>query len=220
MPRTLPYAASELNANEQETWDFVKIEFPAPIGILRFTTRPGGFVGNIDGSSQTWVEYPFSYSPITQVANDLYSVNWISFPNLDNVWDNYNYDPGIRKIVTTIYEARWRVSDNSFLGARVQFKGRMDDGEFGEEAKINLKPLLDPNQLSPYSKIGGRCTNDFMNPLDCQYPYTPGLTCEKTRAACRAYGNEIHINIYDDLITAGEQIVYGGINHGLITKRD
>ena len=218
MPRTLPFATSELTLGEQIVFDFVKIEFPTPIGTLYLTNRPEGYIGNIDGVSRNWTEVSFSYSPISQSTNELFQVTWISFPNLDNTWDNYNYSVGVRNVVVTLYKARWKAETGAFLGAYFYYRGRMNDGEFGVEAKINLKPYINPNQEAPYGKIGGRCTNDFMNPLDCQYPYTAGLTCEKTRAACRAYGNEININIYDDLISANETIVYGGANHGLITK--
>jgi hypothetical protein len=209
-----PITQAILENELQEYWDFVKITFPSPIGILRYTDRPGGYTGNIDGTVQTWTETIFSFGGINQSYGNLNKVDWIVFADLTSLFKGLIYNPGIKNRLVSLYTGRWNVSTNALIKAYPIFEGKINDGEGEDEVRLSLKSGFEDIKI-PYAKMGGRCLNDFMNPLDCQYPYTAGLTCAKTRAACAAYGNEININIYDDMPLPGETMMYGGANHGI-----
>jgi hypothetical protein len=221
MPRTLGSITDAiLTANEVEYWAFVKLILPAPIGTLRFTDRPGGFVGNVDGTSQTWVEVDVTHGPIRQSRQDIMIVNWVQFANLDFTWTNYALQYGLRNRQITIYTG-WFDSVGAFVGSVNLFEGLTDEADCSDYCRLVLKPFSPPwDYKIPPAKMGGRCINDYRNPMDCQYAGAEPVgqvTCGKTRQHCRDRGNEININIYDDMPPDGQEITWGGESHGLVT---
>lgn len=224
MPRTLVSITDEmLAANEYEEWDFIKIIFPSPVGELRFTNRPTGYTGNIDGTSQVWGEIDYTHGPLTQSSQSILAVTWIQFANIDYNFTNYAYEYGIRNRLATLYTGVWDPSTtpSTFKEAYVSYDGTLDAGEFGIHAKITLKPHHTPwYYLIPRGKMEGRCINTYRDPMDCQYtgaePISPvQLTCGYTRFDCRLRSNELNINIYDGMPKADEKMMFGGIRHGL-----
>lgn len=222
MPRTLgDITEAILAANEYEEWDFIKIEMPSPVGTLRFTNRPGGYEGNIDGDINDWAEVDYTHGPLSQSSQNILVVTWIQFANIDYTWTNYALQYGIRNRITTLYTGVWNPVDDSFVDSYISYNGTLDAGDFGVTAKISLKPHHTPwYSPVPRGKMEGRCINTYRDPMDCQYtgaePTSPvQLTCGYTRFDCRLRGNELNINIYDDMPKADEKMMYGGIRHGL-----
>jgi hypothetical protein len=220
MPRTLgSITEAILSANEYEEYDFIKIVFPSPVGTLRFTNRPNGYIGNIDGTSQTWVEVDYIHGPISQANQNILVVTWIRFANIDYTWTNYAYQYGIRGREATLYTGVWNPATGLFVNSYISYNGTLDEGEFNEYAKITVKPHHTPwHYLIPRGRMEGRCINTYRDLMDCQYTGAEPvgqLTCGYTRFDCRARGNEININIYDDMPKPDEKMMYGGIRHGL-----
>jgi hypothetical protein len=217
MPRTLPGISDAIiDANELEYFTFVRIDTNVP---LRFTDRPGGFTGPIDGSSHTWFDTDFAHGPLRQSQQDILVATWISFSDLDNEWTNRVYADIARKSKIIFYVGIWNPQNGAYLGATPIYHGRLNEGEFDVRGRFSITPHYIPwSQKVPFTRMSGRCTNDYRNPEDCQYtgPEPDGqVTCGKTRQDCRARGNEININIYDDIPKANEKIMLGGVRHGL-----
>jgi hypothetical protein len=217
MPRTLPGISDAIiNAHELEYATFVRIDIGTP---LRFTDRPGGFTGAIDGASHTWYETDFQHGPLRQSKQDVLVSTWISFSNLDDEWINRVYAGVTRRAKTVFYVAIWNPQNDAFLGATPIYHGRLDEGELDIRGKFSIIPHHVPWSMKvPFTRMAGRCTNDYRNPEDCQYTGAEPsgqVTCGKTRSDCRLRGNEININIYDDIPKMNEKIMFGGVRHGL-----
>lgn len=206
MPRSITPSTSA----EVEEWSFLKITLPAPHETLRFTDRPGGYTGEIvNGGSQIWVETDFDNGPFSLSSQQVLVVNWIKFANTDGFWSTIGQEVTIRGIPIVAYKGNFNIDTGNLEEAYIEYLGTLDEAEFKEEATFTIKPHDTPwSSLVLYNKLAAKCINDFMNPEDCQFPYTPGLTCAKTRAACREYENEEHINIYDDLPKPNERLTY------------
>uniref|UniRef100_UPI0039787912 hypothetical protein n=1 Tax=Salmonella sp. SAL4445 TaxID=3159900 RepID=UPI0039787912 len=89
---------------EKNYRQFFKVAFPAPLGTLRYTNLIGGFIGNGDGSSQTWVYRDFVLGRVSQGVVSFTTVSWIDMANLDFVWDGYIADYGVHKRACVVYQ--------------------------------------------------------------------------------------------------------------------
>lgn len=215
MPRDIgSLVPSDLDIEEIEYWEFIKIVLEED--TLFFTNRPGGYTGVIgDNSTQVWEEYEISHGPLKQTMQSVLAVVSVTFPNIDFTWTNYAYTQGLRNKQVSIYTAWFDISTSLIIDSYITYEGRIDDGELDEVARLSLKPFFTPwDQPVPFTRIGGKCINDYRNPDDCQYAGAEPVgqvTCGKTRQHCRDRGNEAHINIYDDLPIIGQTVVLGGI---------
>jgi hypothetical protein len=222
--RTLgPITDALLKANEIEIWHFISIHFPSPTGTLRFTDRKFGFVGNVDGTSQTWNETDFQIGPIFQSRQQVLQVNWIKFANLDFTWTNYAFTPGLSNVLVRIYSAHWNTVTNAYVGSYLLYEGRIDSAELSTVANMALRPHHSPWNMQQGNEMrSGKCINVYRSPEDCQFVGSEPVgevTCPKTRVGCAARSNTININIYDDAPKINEVINYtGAINKNLPTK--
>lgn len=201
-------------ANEIEYWNFVSIELASPVGLMRFTDRPYGFTGNIDGTSQTWNEADLEVGPIFQSRQEVLQVSWMKFANLDYTWTNWGFTPGLRDSKVNIYTGWWNTSTPTpvFAGAYKIYEGLVDAVELSAYAQLTLRPHHVPWSYKVPPIQGGRCINVYRNPEDCQYfgaEPVGQVTCPKTRQGCIDRGNTINLNIYDDAPKHGEILVYG-----------
>jgi hypothetical protein len=222
MPRSFTgISETLLRSRNIAFWHFAAITLPSPVGIQRFTNRPTGYTGNIDGSSQVWAESSLEVGPIHQSRQQTLQVNWIKFINLDYTWTNWAFTPGIRGSLVSIYEAWWDTSTTpfTFVESFIGYEGKIDDHELGTRVQLVLRPFHTPWTLRILQeKMEGKCVNIYRNSEDCQYAGAEPVgevTCAKTRTACAARSNTININIYDDAPSYTDELIYGGERHGL-----
>ncbi len=137
-------ADARFDDSQIEIREFVKVDFGSP--VLRYTNKPGGLTADIDGSSETWTEFPLTIGPIQQGRDTALDVSWVRFADADgdNLWVGYLVDPGIRQIPCVIYRAHFSVVDGSLLGSYVLYDGEMDEGrDDGSGVRIVLVPSAD-----------------------------------------------------------------------------
>lgn len=131
--------------------EFVKVEFTGGPGTLRYTNKPSGFVGDIDGSSQTWTELAnLTIGPLQQGRDSALEVSWVEFPDADaaNTWVGYLTSPGVRGVPCTIYRAHYSVSSGALYDAYTLYEGEMDEGrDMGTRVRVVLVPAGERTQV-------------------------------------------------------------------------
>lgn len=188
---------------------FVRIDFPSPTGTQRFTDRPGGFTGNIDGSSQAWTEKSFVLGAANQSRQDVLSVSWLEFDNLDYTFQSWANTPGLRDVVVKVY-AGW-FNGGSLEGAYAIYEGRFDDAEISQKAKITLKPHVTTwAQKILGNVLGTSCMNIFKDTATCQY-VGADTTCNFSRYACNLKGNLARFNGFDLMPHPDQKITWGRV---------
>jgi len=181
---------------------FVKWEFPSPTGTKRYTTRSGGFTGDIDGSSQTWTEFGIRIGALQQSMDGVLPVSWVEFDNLDYTWTNLAYTPGLRGVTVSIYFG-WFDTAGALIDAYLGYAGKADEHELSESCHVSLiphTPIWTRRILGP--DIGESCINIYKDPDTCQYAGAePGgeTTCHKSRKNCNDRSNILNFN-GDDLM--------------------
>ena len=181
---------------------FIKWEFPSPTNTKRFTTRSGGFTGDIDGSSQTWDEFGFRIGALQQSMDGVLPVSWVEFDNLDYTWTNLAYTPGLRGVVVSIYFG-WFDSSGALVDAYLGYSGKADEHDLSDKCRVSLiphAPIWTNRILGP--DIGESCINTYKDPDTCQYAGAePGgeTTCHKSRKNCDDRSNILNFN-GDDLM--------------------
>lgn len=160
--------------------------------------------------------------PIFQSRQDILRVNWIKFGNGDNAWTNWAFSPGLRNGLVTVYKGWWNTTTLAHSDDYIEYEGKIDDVEINSMyVQMALRPHHVPwnTKITP-ERMSGKCVNIYRNLEDCQYTGAePGAetTCAKTRTACAARSNTLNINIYDDAPRFNEELIWGGIKHGLRT---
>lgn len=191
---------SAVEARRAKFFWFVKITFPSPTGVLRYTDRPGGFVGDIEGSSQTWTAYDVRVGELTQTQQTVLDVSWIEIANNNNVWSTLILNTGIANRPIELWQAWFDPDTDAKSGQNSPFYGRLDKavpvrGKF----KISIVPDKSGfSQQLPARVIGPICGYIFKDTATCQY-VGADTACDHTREACRNKSNLAHFGGFDQL---------------------
>lgn len=217
MPSLRNLGGVDLAKNVFDDWSWF-FKFTVGGTTYRYTdmARPvntGQFVGNIDGSSQTWIERWLSVPKIDQNAQGLYTVSSIEVDNVDNVFGNLANSPGLRGASYELWCAYF-IPGTSGPGQTpvidgIPFRfvaGVLDDSQWvvdSQERPVGQITLIP--SLASFARmvlgpgLGALCVNIFKDPTTCQY-VGPDSTCDKTRTGsngCRnrtGGTNEVHFN--------------------------
>lgn len=206
-------ATSEPAENTVKFWDFVKIDFPSPTNTLRYTNRTGGFVGDIEGSSQTWTEYDVKVGDLAQTQQKVLDVSWIDLANLNNVWSDLILNTGIEGRPVTIYQAWFDTDTDAKLGQFSPYYGRLDRAAY-RDGRVRVAVTPDRSgfsQMLPARIIGPICGYIFKDTLTCQYVGAE-TTCDHTRAACANRSNLSHFGGFDQLPDPTKPITWRTFN--------
>lgn len=230
LPRDLgsiPVSATQ--ANEAHWYWFVRLDFPAPTGSLRYTNHPAGDKSlNIDGSTQTWVGSDGSdlqVDRLDQSQQSILSVSAISLTNINDgtgprftILANTNWGDGtsgMRDKVVTIWQGWFDPDTGAFLGAIKLYEGTIDNHELGPRAMIALKPFVTLwARATPWAIPSPTCMYPYKDPLTCQYAGSEPVgesTCGKTRANCVARGNQARFGGCDLMPKPGDTVHWGGV---------
>jgi hypothetical protein len=196
---------ADLDAENISFNDFVRIEFPSPTGTKRFTNRPGGYVGNIDGASQTWDEYDVVVGRLAQGADSILDVSWVDFADVDNVFSGYaELHNGLTYISATIFRAHFAIPDDppdspgALLDSYIVYDGRLDEAQVGTRIRISLVPhRTSMGKPLPARLFLPGCQNEYGDEMCQRTPDGTFPTCPKTRDACIARGNIVHFVGFD-----------------------
>jgi hypothetical protein len=191
---------AEFTKAQVRFFDFVSFTFPSPTGVIRYTNKPGGFVGNIDGTSQTWVEWDIKVPGLAIAQQSKLDVSWIEIGDNNDVWSSLVMNVGIETRPVTIWSA-WFDPSDALLGKFSPYYGRLDQAQIRGKARISITPLRSGlSQLLPARIIGPICGYIYGDARTCQPP--PGTTttfptCDHTRAACAVRSNLAHFGGFD-----------------------
>jgi hypothetical protein len=205
-----------IQSNEIETRYAVRLDLP-DASILRLTDRVGGFTATVDGGSATWTETDLQVGPIPQSRNDVMTVSWVKFGNLDYAWTNRAYSPGLRSSKCQVWACWWDgpLPTATFKGSYPLFGGKVDDQLIEQTATLTLIPFV-PTWAKPIpaTRAGVTCVNRYKG-VRCQYAGaepTGETTCNKTRADCVLRSNTVHFNGCDHLPPPGTTVTWGGLH--------
>lgn len=191
--------------------DFVKIEFPTS-GTKRYTDHPGGFTGDIDGSSQTWAEEALTIGRLQQSRDDVLEVSWVQFSNIEFTWTSFASE--LRGTKVTVWRAWFDPSTGSLHGSPQMFAGRIDDATIGTHARLTLIPHTTPwSHDVPPQSVGPDCFNVFKDPATCQYVGVD-TSCLKTFNDCdtRTGGsNTVNFNGFRKLPNPDEKVYWSQV---------
>jgi hypothetical protein len=130
---------------------FVKITFPSPTGILRFTTYPAdSYVNNVDGTSQTWDgSRPMKVTGLGYGRDTPLSDASVEFANLDDYFSGLRNTHGVlRGMPVSIYRAHFEVVAGPVIGglyrSELVFKGQTDRASLGDTCGLALLPSSPP----------------------------------------------------------------------------
>lgn len=216
MPSLRSLGGVDLTKNVFDDWSwFFKITVSGTARRYTDLARPvtaGQFVGNIDGTSQTWTERWLDVPTISQNAQGLYTASYIEVDNGDNLFGNLANSPGLRGTSFELWCAYF-VPGTSGPGQTpvidgTPFKfisGFVDDSQWAADqsrptGKITLLPSLASfARLVLGPGLSSLCLNIFKDPATCQY-VGADATCDKSRTGsngCRnrtGGTNELHFN--------------------------
>jgi len=223
---TIPQSAVQANTVALE-W-FLVITIPAPVSLtVRYTTKQGGFVGNIDGTSQTWSEPPggaLNVDGLTQGEQNPLALNTLQIGNMDSgtVFSGYVLQVGsVRGWACGIYYAQFNPTTGALLGVVPFFtNAQLDAFELGDVISLTVVPQRDMwTQKVPRRRTGTTCANRFKDPRTCQYV---GIvtTCDHTRGSggCGGLSNLVHF-MGDDLAPKpGSTISWGDVKRQIAQK--
>jgi hypothetical protein len=206
---------------------FVKIEFPAvtPFSAvtLRYTQRKGGFVGDIDGSSQTWDEYDFKVEGLAQSHDSILEVSSINLQNTDGFWTYKMFAYGLRGRWVTVYQV-WLTPSliPTLVGKYILFQGQIDEAELTIRAQLSLTPFRTPFAITvPGRRYSDLCGYIYKDPATCQYVGAVP-TCDRTRNGANgcnpAHANQSHFGGFDLLPKPNTTLTWGKAALGNVQK--
>jgi hypothetical protein len=130
---------------------FVKLTFPSPTGVLRFTTYPAdSYIGDIDGASQTWDgTRPMRVTGLGYGRDTPLSDASVEFGNLDDYFSALRNTHGVlRGMPVSIYRAHFEVTAGPVIGdlyrSHLVFKGQTDRASLGDTCGLALLPSRPP----------------------------------------------------------------------------
>lgn len=196
-------ATSETDKNAIKFFDFLRIDLPSPVGIVRFTNYPGGYVGDIDGSgSQSWIPSRVSPSEISWSQQTPADVAWVDLADLENVWSTLMLNYDIEDRPAYLWQGWFNVLTGASLGNPQMWQGRTEKASrIGSYVRISLVPAQ--SQLSvkaPFIAILPTCQNVYKDPFTCRY--AGGIPdCDHSLGGangCEAHSNVINFNGWEE----------------------
>lgn len=168
-------------------YDFVRFDFPSPTNTLRYTNKPSGFVGNIDGGSQTWVAYDMRVGAVPQSMQSILDVGWLTLQNVDNVWSDILLNKVWEFRPIYIWQGWFNPTTEAFVGNPKFYEGRTEKADYENgRVRVSFTPHRSgQNVLFPNRVIGPNCGYIFKDTETCQYVGAT-VVCDHTRAACAA----------------------------------
>lgn len=165
-------ATSVFDASRLSMFDFLRLDLPAPNGIIRLTNYPQGYVGDIDGAgSQTWVHADIIPSSLNWSQVTPRNVSWVDVWNIDNVWSALllNYDIEFKPI--RLWQAWFNPDTGAIYGRPEVWQGRTDQCGTQNGIKMRLALVPSRSQLgiqAPWLICATTCQQVFKGPF-CQY---------------------------------------------------
>jgi len=162
---------SELDKNVIAFYDFFRLDMPAPTGIIRRTNYPKGYVGNIDGTTQTWVHSHVAVSGINWTQPRPQDVGWVDLWNFDNLWSTLLLTVGLEYRPVQIWHAQYDAATRALLGRPRLWSGRTEKIDAsGPIARFSLVPSTSGLASgAPFISISAACQNVFKDPFTCNY---------------------------------------------------
>lgn len=193
-----PQAEADRHGSKDKS-EFVRIDFPAPTGIIRLTNRGGGFTGNIDGTVETWSEWGLHVGGMQQGLNTIFSVSWIELLNAGNTWTTRMLNERVE--VRPVYIWQVRFNDDGTLKGKTRFyTGRLDKPAYQNKwVKIAIEALRSGQRRKfPGRTCTAGCQFILGDPRTCQAAIDPGDWCDGTRRMCKEdFANEHHYGGFD-----------------------
>lgn len=194
----------DLDAKTVQHYNFARFDFPSPTGTIRYTNKPGGYTGNIDGVSATWTEYDFRFTDISNSQQTIMDVSSISIANLNNTWSGLMLNIGIEMRPILLLQVWFNISTGATTGKMRFYSGRMEVARYQTgRVEISVVPhRYGLSQMLPGRIIGPTCGYIYGDPRTCQYPgpFTGDFeSCDHSRTHCQARSNLVHFG-GEDLI--------------------
>lgn len=148
MPRSTAAPASYYHGTELVYFNFLKMDWPAPVGLLRWTDYPADVYNqNIEGAPQDWDgTHDFVVAQLEQGDQDPLSVSDIEFGNADNSFTRMcnQFTFGCRGVSIECWVGRFEKTptavpagtplQHQFIGSELAFAGTMQRAEHGRDA--------------------------------------------------------------------------------------
>lgn len=156
-----------------QLYDFLRLDLPAPNGIIRLTNYPQGYSGDIDGAGvQSWNHADIVPSSLSWSQQTPQDVAWVEIWNIDNVWSTLilNYDVEFKPI--QLWQAWLNVSTGALYGRPRMWAGRTDQPSISAGVRLRLTLVPARSQFAvtaPFITIATVCQNVFKEPNSCQY---------------------------------------------------
>lgn len=169
-----------------------------------------GFIGNIDGTSQTWSE---RYLIIPQVSFDSSGarmVNYFQMDNVDYVPSGLANSPGLRGSPFELWLAYFLADGVTIDGTPQKITaGSLDDSSHKLISQVTMKPLSTSwGRLAIGPPNGPLCPYIFKDPDTCQY-VGANTNCDKTRTDCTTNKlNQVHFGGNDLSPAAGTKVTW------------
>lgn len=194
----------DVDAKTVQFYNFARFDFPSPTGILRYTNKPGGYTGSLDGGSATWTEYDFRFQDVSNSEQTIMDVSSVSIGNLNNTWSSLVLNTGIEMRPVLLLQVWFNIATGAVTGNMRLYSGRMELARYREgRFEISLIPhRYGFSQMLPGRVIGPTCGYVYGDTRTCQYPgpfTAPYDKCDHSRTACAARSNLAHFG-GEDLI--------------------
>jgi hypothetical protein len=147
----IPDATLTSEGGQLAYFHFVKLTFPSPTGVLRFTTYPAdSYVGDIDGASESWIgTRPMRVTGLGYGRDTPLSDASVEFGNMDDYFSSLRNTHGVlRAMPVSIYRAHFEITDGPVIGdlyrSHLVFKGQTDRASLGDTCGLALIPSRPP----------------------------------------------------------------------------
>lgn len=173
IPAALP--SSTFDASVLKFATFMRLDMPAPNGIIRMTNLPGGAVLDIDGSVQTWNHYSVRMGDLAWGQTRPVDVLWVELWNLDNVFSTLllNYDMEYKP--AHLWQGWFNPTTGALLAGVRMWRGRTDRVQASGGA-VRVSLVAENSSLgvtAPFIELRPSCQNIFTDPFSCKYGVLP-----------------------------------------------
>lgn len=216
---------------------FVKIELPSA-QILRYTTRPIGWVGSLDPDNGEDVDAEWlggEFTPedlrVSQTNTSVLEVSSVTFGNIIHAatstvgpWVNLDMTVGLKNRRVTVWHAWWPQADifeqeyvlaQTPEGTYIIFRGRIGERVHNERSTLSLKPFRSSWDIKTGSQIYPTICRFaiaglFKDAFTCQYVGAE-TTCDGFLTTCReTMNNEANFGGHPLMMKPNTLVYVGG----------
>jgi hypothetical protein len=181
---------SDFSAGTVRPFIFYRIDFPSPTPARRYTNKPGGFTGNIDGlGSFPWSEYAIDITAFSEGRDSTSNVTAIEIGNAGGEWYVLEASPGFADVPVDIWIGRFDSTATTLLGSYRRTRGVFGSYDLAETLQIEIVPEAAAWVTDVPIEMGAACSAPFKHPELCTYAGTD-TTCLRTLADCTSKGNQ------------------------------